>query len=321
MAKSNLLKPGHKAILEYYKALAEYRERGARHEGAVETAFSRLLADTARPHGWVLIPKEKLKVGKHTIFPDGTLHDLLFNELRRGYWEAKDTDDDLDAEISKKLAKGYPRNNTIFEDTRTAVLYQGGVERYRLDLTDPKQLCSLLNEFYAWTDPEIGSFNEAVEEFKSRVPELAQGLVKILADAHQKDRGFQAAFDSFYTVCQQTLNPNISRAAVDEMLVQHFLTERLIRKIFDNPELWVCRQESLIPQHDELSIDEGLLTEQTGVVLFGNVGMAAFVAQQAINHANGFLLLWVDQSLGTKVLTHHFGTPTGLVGQGGFFLL
>jgi hypothetical protein len=236
MAKSNLLKPGHKAILEYYKALAEYRERGARHEGAVETAFSRLLADTARPHGWVLIPKEKLKVGKHTIFPDGTLHHLLFNELRRGYWEAKDTDDDLDAEISKKLAKDYPRNNTIFEDTRTAVLYQGGVERYRLDLTDPRQLCSLLNEFYAWTDPEIGSFNEAVEEFKSRVPELAQGLVKILADAHQKDRGFQAAFDSFYAVCQQTLNPNISRAAVDEMLVQHLLTERLIRKIFDNPE-------------------------------------------------------------------------------------
>jgi predicted helicase len=236
MAKSNLLKPGHKAILEYYKALAEYRERGARHEGAVETAFSRLLADTARPHGWVLIPKEKLKVGKHTIFPDGTLHDLLFNELRRGYWEAKDTDDDLDAEISKKLAKDYPRNNTIFEDTRTAVLFQGGVERYRLDLTDPKQLCSLLNEFYAWTDPEIGSFNEAVEEFKSRVPELAQGLVKILADAHQKDLGFQMAFDSFYTVCQQTLNPNISRAAVDEMLVQHLLTERLIRKIFDTPE-------------------------------------------------------------------------------------
>lgn len=236
MAKSTLLKPGHKAIQQYYKALDEYRGQGVRHEGALETAFSRLLADTARLQGWTLVPKEKLKVGKHTIFPDGTLHDVLFNELRRGYWEAKDTDDDLDAEISKKLVKGYPRNNTIFEDTRIGVLYQGGVERYRLDLTDPKQLCSLLNEFYAWTDPEIGSFNEAVEEFKSRVPELAQGLVKILVNAHEKDRGFQAAFDSFYAVCQQTLNPNISRAAVDEMLVQHLLTERLIRKIFDNPE-------------------------------------------------------------------------------------
>src|SRR5262249_39827534 len=33
-----------------------------------------------------------------------------------------------------------------------------------------------------------------------------------------------------------SLNPNISRAAVDEMLIQHLLTERLIRRIFDNPE-------------------------------------------------------------------------------------
>src|SRR4051794_37513923 len=29
---------------------------------------------------------------------------------------------------------------------------------------------------------------------------------------------------------------NLSQAAVDEMLIQHILTERLIREIFDNPE-------------------------------------------------------------------------------------
>ena len=43
-------------------------------------------------------------------------------------------------------------------------------------------------------------------------------------------------FEGFFTLCQSALNPNISQAAVDEMLVQHLLTERLIRKIFDNPE-------------------------------------------------------------------------------------
>ena len=100
MAKSTLLKPSHKAIQQYYKALDEYRGQGVKHEGALETAFSRLLADTARLQGWTLVPKEKLRVGKHTLFPDGTLHDVLFNELRRGYWEAKDTDDDLDADHS-----------------------------------------------------------------------------------------------------------------------------------------------------------------------------------------------------------------------------
>jgi hypothetical protein len=228
------VKPTHKAIKRYYAALQSYRDDKVTHEGALETAFGRLLEETAKPHGWKLIPKQKLKVGKHTIFPDGTLRDL-FN-MRCGFWEAKDTDDDLDAEIQKKIAKGYPLSNTIFEDTRRAVLFQGGQERYRFDLAQAKELAALLNEFYAYTEPEIDGFHHAVEEFKTQVPELASRLLEILAAAHKSNKKFQAAFDAFFKVCQETLNPNISQAAVDEMLVQHLLTERLIRKIFDNPE-------------------------------------------------------------------------------------
>jgi predicted helicase len=112
------------------------------------------------------------------------------------------------------------------------VLFQGGKERYCFDITDKKQIAALLNEFYAYTEPEIENFQEAVEEFKDRVPELAKGLVAKLDDAHRSNKKFQAAFESFFTICQRTLNPNISRAAVEEMLVQHLLTERLIRKIF-----------------------------------------------------------------------------------------
>ena len=64
-----------------------------------------------------MIPKKGMKVGGKHIAPDGTFQDenLL---LPRGYWEAKDTDDELDAEIGKKIGKGYPLTNTIFEDTR-----------------------------------------------------------------------------------------------------------------------------------------------------------------------------------------------------------
>ena len=234
MPKTTVIKPTHKAIQRYYAALQTYSEHGVKHEGALETAFQRLLADTATAHGWTLIPKQNLKVGKKNLIPDGTMRDLF--TARRGFWEAKDTDDDLDAEISKKIAAGYPTGNIIFEDTRSAVLFQGGQERYRFDLTKPEKLAALLNEFYAYTEPEIENFHQAVEEFKSRVPELANGLVAILTTAHKDNKKFQTAFDGFFTVCQQTLNPNISRAAVDEMLVQHLLTERLIRKIFDNPE-------------------------------------------------------------------------------------
>jgi hypothetical protein len=99
------LKPTHAAVRAYYDALATYAAHGAGHEGATETAFSRLLADTAPSVGWTLIPKQGLKAGGRTIIPDGTLRDAY--NLPRGYWEAKDTDDDLDAEIRKRTAKSH----------------------------------------------------------------------------------------------------------------------------------------------------------------------------------------------------------------------
>src|SRR5438105_13816457 len=130
------IKPKHKAIAEYHAALRAYSDRHVTHEGALETAFQRLLAETGRAHGWHLTPKQSLLVkGKH-IIPDGTLSDDF--KLRRGYWEAKDTDDDLSEEIAKKRGKGYPFTNTIFEDTRRAVLFQNGQVSFEADLTDPQ---------------------------------------------------------------------------------------------------------------------------------------------------------------------------------------
>jgi predicted helicase len=234
MSRNTHVKPAHKAIQQYYTALKAYSDQNVEHETALETAFQRLLGDTARDvKGWTLIPKQTMKVGGRTISPDGTLRDDF---LRRGYWEAKDTHDNLDAEIQKKIAKGYPLSNIIFEDTRQAVLYQGGRERARFDLTNPQKLADLLNDFYSYTEPDIEGFDQAVQEFKERVPELAQGLDAKIKLAHKENARFQSAFDEFFAMCQTALNPNLSRDAVDEMLVQHLLTERLFRKIFDNQE-------------------------------------------------------------------------------------
>lgn len=234
MPTTGTIKPTHKALQSYYAELQAYSEQQVTHEGAVETAFQKLLGETAKTHGWSLVPKLSIKRGGKSLIPDGTVRDE-FN-LHRGYWEAKDTDDDLSVEIQKKSAKGYPLNNTIFEDTRRAVLFQNGVAALDIDLTDPQALADLLNAFYAYTEPDIEGFEQAVSEFKERVPELAMSLVEKIKQAHQDNAKFIEAFDSFFSLCQNSLNPNISVAAVDEMLVQHLLTERLIRRIFDNPE-------------------------------------------------------------------------------------
>ena len=223
-------KPKPKDIEEYYTALDAYEKQGVTHEGAVRSAFQNLLAETGRRVGWTLIPE--LQSG--SIRPDGTFRDDYF--LNRGYWEAKDTRDQLEAEIEKKRAKGYPLTNTIFEDTRRAYLYQNGRVAMQVDLTRQEQLSNLLITFFSYTEPAHEDFSTAVDDFKQRVPDLARGLVQIIQAAHTTNARFKQAFASFFELCRDSLNPNISEAAVDEMLVQHLLTERLIRTIFDSQD-------------------------------------------------------------------------------------
>jgi predicted helicase len=88
----------------------------------------------------------------------------------------------------------------------------------------------------AYVEPNIEGFEQAVGEFQERVPELAEGLNEKIKQAHASNKNFQKAFADFFELCQTALNPNIRRDAVDEMLIQHLLTERLFRKIFHDDE-------------------------------------------------------------------------------------
>jgi len=238
MAHGVVIKPTHKAIIEYYRMLEDLAAQGVSNEMAVRRAFRELLAATAKVHGWTIIEEQShiadVVKGGGKVQPDATFRDK--NTLPRGYWEAKDTADDLDIEIRKKTKKGYSLVNTIFEDTRTAVLYQNGREELRIDLTDRQAVSDLLNGFYAHTEPDFDRWEKAVEDFKDRVPELAKGLVTIVETAHKKNARFKQAFADFFTLCQTALNPNIAEKAVDEMLIQHILTERLFRTIFNRAD-------------------------------------------------------------------------------------
>jgi len=225
--------PKDAVLRKYYEALDDFKEQRVTHEGALRSAFQNILAELARVRGWTLIPELGTSTS-HRVVPDGTIRDQ--NGLPRGYWEAKDTQDDLDEEIRKKVRRGYPLVNIIFEDTRNAVLFQNKNELLRVDLSNPTELALLLNQFFSYVEPDIRGFEEAVEEFKDRVPELARGLASKISEAHQANKRFSLAFESFFNLCRSALNPNITTEAVEEMLVQHLLTERLFRKMFDNPE-------------------------------------------------------------------------------------
>ena len=106
---------------------------GTRNETAICNAFYFLLNEYARQRGLAIVAGISIKTrdGK-TVTPDGTLKDSLRQDW--GYWESKDESDDLNEEIEKKFAKGYPKDNILFEDSRDAVLMKAAANSRRMAL-------------------------------------------------------------------------------------------------------------------------------------------------------------------------------------------
>jgi len=227
-----LISPAGKDFDSYYADLASYAGQNVTHEQATRFAFSKLLDTFARPHGWTVILEQKLADSRKR--PDATLYDGF--QIPRGYWEAKDTQDDLDSEIQSKIKRKYPLSNTIFEDTQRAVLYQNGQVALEADLRQPPQLAALLTRFFSHTDERIEEFGRAVARFKEDIPTLAGGLKRIIDDARRDNPQFTRAFDDFHALCRAALNPAIRADVIEEMLVQHLLTERLFRTVLGNSE-------------------------------------------------------------------------------------
>jgi predicted helicase len=206
----------------------------ASHEGAVSPAFAALLRHCARQFDWTLVEKHSIKRNGHHVVVDGALVDTF--KLPHGYWEAKDSGDDLDKEVKKKFAAGYPKDNILFQAPDRIIIWQDARQVFDEDITQPERLIQALALFFAHQPPAYEQFGQAVEEFKIRVPELAAGLLQLIETERVRNQRFIQAFEGFSNLCRQTINPNISTQAVEEMLIQHLLTERIFRSVFNNPD-------------------------------------------------------------------------------------
>ncbi len=228
------LSPTDPIIKVYLRDIQHLESQQVIHELGLKGPFQNLLDKAARRRGWTLVPELSTFSGGKRVVPDGTVRDEF--RLARGWWEAKDTSDKLAAEIQKKLKAGYPTRNTIFEDTRVALLYQDRAEAGEFALREPLKIAELLNRFLSHDESDEREFERAMDEFKSRIPDLAQSLHEHIAEAHKKNPPFKRAFAEFVTLCRASLNPGLTDDQVDEMLIQHLLTERLMRNLFHNLE-------------------------------------------------------------------------------------
>ncbi|RKU22310.1 DNA helicase [Candidatus Poribacteria bacterium] len=229
------LKPNHKAVREYYTTLQQYAQHHIIHEGAVSNPFAYLLDACAKQVNGTLVPQYAMRAPKgNRIVIDGTVLDEF--GLPFAYWEAKDMDDDLARSVIDKREVGYPLDNILFQNPQRAILYQNGQEAMDIDITDPVNLIRVLQFLFSYTPPELDNWQTAVTDFREHVPDLASELKERIEQHHNTDPAFKKAFTNFYDTCRTSINPDLSQDAVEEMLIQHILTERIFRTVFDRSD-------------------------------------------------------------------------------------
>ena len=234
MPKLNL-KPTHKAIRDYYATLQQYDKHDATHEGAVSNPFAFLLDTCAKQVNATLIPQYAMRAPKgNRIVIDGVILDEY--GLPFAYWEAKDMDDDLVKAVQDKRDAGYPFDNICFQNPQRAILYQNGQIALDLDITEPARLIAALQYLFSYVPPALDNWQTAVSDFKEHVPDLASALKALIDQRHETDPAFKAAFTDFYEICRTSINPELSQDAVEEMLIQHILTERIFRTVFNRSD-------------------------------------------------------------------------------------
>ena len=228
------IKPTHKPIEDYYDAIDQFDQLGFTHETAVRSAFQSLLQHYGQEFNWTLVLGYPIRRQNKRIFVDGALIDDF--QLPHGYWEAKDIHDNLPIQVQRKFEAGYPRDNILFQTPKRAILWQNDRRVLDADLTDSTQLIETLQTFFSHRPQAYVEWETAVAQFKDKVPALGQGLAELIEKERGTNRQFATAFRAFHEKCCQSINPDLSEVAVEEMLIQHLLTERLFRTVFDNPD-------------------------------------------------------------------------------------
>ncbi len=218
-------------INQYYNELHEAQSfSGSKKELSTRRFFANLLDEAAKERHLRLV--DEIKLPNLQKQPDGVLIDAF--RFRYGYWEAKDSQDDLEKEIKHKISIGYPTDNLLVQTPEKAVLVRNGMwEHY--DMTDARILQKLLTKFVAFEREEARNFREALLIFKRDLPDIAKVLKEMIAKT-TGNPNFEQEYQSFFNLCKRSINPQIQKTDIDEMIIQHILTEEIFRSIFDNSQ-------------------------------------------------------------------------------------
>jgi len=224
-------------IEEYEKEVINTKiHGGVDHELAIRRHFANLLSKYCAKNKdeLFLVDEKTIKNAQgQNIRPDGT---ICNNLIDFGYWESK-ANVHLENEIIDKIAAGYPLSNTLFQDDKDAILYQEGIRCFQCSLNERENLDKLLTKFITFKSKEVREFYEAMDKFKDSLPVILEMVNQKISLTEQINLSFTEARQKFLSICEKSINPNISIGDVNEMLLQHILTEEIFMSIFDDANI------------------------------------------------------------------------------------
>ena len=218
-------------LIESYRREKARLERASKtkNETALRKAFLRLAEAYGERRDLILV--DELPLTKQAR-PDATLRTIMGLDI--GWIENKDRYDNLEAEIRLKFEKGHPSSNIIFENGRNVVLYQNNARIAKIDIDDTDALNSVLTTFTSFERPEEAQLRDAIEAFKSDLPDIIRHLRNAIDEEYASNEAFSKKSGEFLGTIQAAINPSLTAADVIEMLIQHILTEDIFLYILRN---------------------------------------------------------------------------------------
>ncbi len=223
------------AINNYHNEIHKiYQFSGQNHEQAIKTEFQKLINHYCEKRNLKCVSEINIKNKRGDLIrPDGIVKNNL--RLDCGYWESK-ANVDLNKEVINKINAGYPLNNTLFQDDKNAILYQNDQLCLQAPLVNERELDKLLTLFVSYESKDIKEFNAAIEQFKQDLPHILDALRDMISVQEKTNKAFIHARYDFLAICQHSINPEITLTDVNEMLLQHILTEEIFTSIFSDSQ-------------------------------------------------------------------------------------
>ena len=218
-------------IEEYYNKIEDAKKSGMNNEQNIREFFYELLKNYTNPLN-IKIEREPIEhVGGKNIYYDGRLKK---GNIDLGWVENKDEKDDLEKEIKNKIDKNYNLNNTIFENSKELVLYQNGKRIIKIKMSDGEKLDKVLTNFVNFKIGEYKKFQDAFDNLKKILPELAEDLRGFFAKEKNINKEFEKNLKDFKEMCKRSIDNNITEEIAIEMIIQHMLTRDIFVMLFHN---------------------------------------------------------------------------------------